>query len=453
MNGGTFTPGVEKIRAGIYMNFKSAANERVATGERGTVALPIPLGWGPSHEFVEINGPEDISNKLGLTPQDASLYLLREAMKRSRTVLLYRLNDGEKASITIGEGEEQQKVTAKYSGVIGNRLSMRISTNVVDETMKDVVTFLGTTPVDRQTVGDFADLEANEYVEFEGIGTPIATAGANLTGGTDGEVTNEDVIESFEAAEQAYIDTFAFVFDEQENEQLKEAFVSFVKGMRDGQGVKFQGVMAEHAGDYEGIINVTNGVKLASGREVTAAEAVAWAAGASAGATLTQSLTFVEYEGAIDANPRFSNDEIIERIKKGEFLFTYDPREKSVGVEADINSLVSLSDEKNKRFQKNRFIRVIDAINNDIRREVRQAIKRLKDVGLDISTDDDGIQTIRTLCTIYMNTLQDRKAIVNFDSQEDIQITRTGSGDGFNINVGAQPNESAEKFYFGMEVR
>ncbi|BCE06142.1 hypothetical protein RSC2_04166 [Bacillus paralicheniformis] len=46
MNGGTFTPGKEKDRAGIYFNFKTTAEERVSVGERGTVALPVVMSWG-----------------------------------------------------------------------------------------------------------------------------------------------------------------------------------------------------------------------------------------------------------------------------------------------------------------------------------------------------------------------------------------------------------------------
>ena len=46
MNGGTFTQGKEKERAGIYFNFKTTAQERVSIGERGIVALPVASGWG-----------------------------------------------------------------------------------------------------------------------------------------------------------------------------------------------------------------------------------------------------------------------------------------------------------------------------------------------------------------------------------------------------------------------
>ncbi len=46
MNGGTFTTGKEKERAGIYFNFKTTAQEQVSLGERGTVALPVASSWG-----------------------------------------------------------------------------------------------------------------------------------------------------------------------------------------------------------------------------------------------------------------------------------------------------------------------------------------------------------------------------------------------------------------------
>ncbi|MBD4756182.1 phage tail sheath protein, partial [Xanthomonas citri pv. citri] len=54
MNGGTFTTGKEKERAGIYFNFKTTAQERVSLSERGTVALPVASSWGEAKTFVSI---------------------------------------------------------------------------------------------------------------------------------------------------------------------------------------------------------------------------------------------------------------------------------------------------------------------------------------------------------------------------------------------------------------
>lgn len=55
MNGGTFTPGKEKDRAGIYFNFKTTAEERVSIRDRGTVALPVVMSWGEPKTFVSIS--------------------------------------------------------------------------------------------------------------------------------------------------------------------------------------------------------------------------------------------------------------------------------------------------------------------------------------------------------------------------------------------------------------
>ena len=96
----------------------------------------------------------------------------------------------------------------------------------------------------------------------------------------------------------------------------------FIQRLRDKQGQKVQGVVADYAGDYEGIINVTEGVLLEDGTEIAPEKATAWVAGASAGATFNQSLTFVEYEGAVDVLNRLDEDQVIETLNKGEFLFT-----------------------------------------------------------------------------------------------------------------------------------
>ncbi|EID42858.1 phage tail sheath family protein [Parageobacillus thermoglucosidasius] len=447
MNGGTWTPGVEKERAGIYFRFFSAANERLSVGERGRVAIPLVLSWGEPKKFIEITGPDDVQKKIGLDISDPSLLLLREAKKRSKTVLAYRVNEGTKATATFGTG---QTATAVYGGSKGNDITIVIGPNVLDSTKKDVTTFVGTKAVDKQTVADFGELKANGYVTFAGTGALSDTAGTKLTGGQDGIPTNLDYTDFLAAAETEYFDTIGLPVDG--DEQLKTTFVSFIKRVRDEQGIKIVGVVPNYAADYEGIINVTNGVVLPE-KTLTPAETVAWVAGASAGATINQSLTFVEYDGAIDVNPRFDNDEIIERLANGEFLFTYDPRDKVAIVEKDINSFVSFTKEKDKKFQKNKIIRILDAINNDITRELKKEIKERKDRGSDIPTNDDGIQIVNTFVTIYMTELQNGGAIKNFNSQNDIQISINDDGDGFYINIGVQPVDSAEKFYFGVEVR
>lgn len=441
MNGGTFTPGVEKVRPGIYFNFQLRANERITMGERGRAALPLVLGWGEPKKMVEISGERDAREKLGVDITDPSMALLREAKKRSATVLVFRVNEGEKAQATVGT---EQTVQAVYGGSKGNDIRIVIGTNVLDDTKKDVTTYFGTREVDKQTVATFDELQNNNYVTFEGTGELTDTAGTKLAGGADGTATNEDYIDFLDAAESEYFDTIGMPVDD---EPLKTTFVSFVRRIRDDQGLKITGIVPNYDAGYEGITNVTNAVVLED-RELTIPESVAWVTGASAGATLRQSLTFMEYEGAIDVKPRFDHDEIVQRLQRGEFLFTYNSRDKNVTVEQDINSLGGTS-----KLRKNKIVRILDAINNDITRSLKEAIKNRKNTGEDIPANADGVQIVQTAIAIYMNELQDNGIIQNFDPAEDVEIEITAAGDGFLVNLGVQPVDSAEKFYFQVEVR
>ncbi|MGG7222853.1 phage tail sheath family protein [Bacillus sp. ATD] len=466
MNGGTFTVGKEKERAGIYFNFKTTAEDRVSVGERGTVALPIASSWGEVKKFISISSIEDLNKKVGLNIDDPSLLLLREAMKKASTVLLYRLTEGLRAQADISEGV---KATALYGGTKGNDIIIRITENVIDSSKVDVTTYLDQSEVDKQTVSKAEELKANKLVEFTGKGDltvsiPLtgtapedvsgdlpASSGIRLSGGTDKTPTNADYTAFLEAAETEYFDTIALPVED--NEQLKATFVAFIKRLRDNQGLKVQGVLSNYKGDHEGIINVTGGVLLEDGTEISPEKATAWVAGASAGATFNQSLTFVEYAGAVDVLTRLDNDQVIQRLTNGEFLFTYDSRDKSVSVEKDINSLTSLTAEKNKMFQKNKIVRVLDAINNDLTSQLKALIKSRKASGSDVPATNDGLQFVKTLITQYLSVLQDNGGITNFDSENDIAIALNSDRDGFLIDLAVQPVDAAEKFYFNVEVK
>ncbi|MED4562744.1 phage tail sheath family protein [Bacillus altitudinis] len=448
MNGGTFTPGTEKKRPGIYFNFKTTAQQRITLGDRGTVALPITMSWGEPKTFISISGMEDLNKKVGLNIDDKSLLLFREAKKKAQTVLLYRLNEGEPAMAQISENFN---VLANYGGQKGNEVTIQVTENVLDSSKRDVVTYVGTDIVDKQIVTDVKDLVKNKYVQFSGEGEVTITAGVTLSGGKNGVPSVADYTAFLEEAETEYFDVIAL--PNNTSEQLKATFVAFIKRLRDDQGRKVQGVLANYPADHEGIINVTSGVLLEDGTEITPAKATAWVAGASAGANFNQSLTFVEYEGAVDTLERLDNDQVEYRLSQGEFLFTFDARDRTVSVEKDINSLTTYTTEKNKTFAKNKIIRVLDAINNDLTRELKDLIKLRKANGNDIPASDDGLQLVKTLITQYLTQLQDGSGITGFDSETDITIALNEDRDGFLIDLAVQPVDAAEKFYFNVEVK
>ncbi|MBW4850941.1 MAG: phage tail sheath family protein [Bacillaceae bacterium] len=448
MNGGTFTPGTEKKRPGIYFNFKTTAQQRITLGDRGTVALPITMSWGEPKTFISISGIEDLNKKVGLNIDDKSLLLFREAKKKAQTVLLYRLNEGEPAKAQISENFN---VLANYGGQKGNEVTIQVTENVLDSSKRDVVTYVGTDIVDKQVVTNVKELKQNKYVSFSGEGEVTITAGVTLSGGKNGVPSVADYTAFLEAAETEYFDVIAL--PNNTSEQLKATFVAFVKRLRDDQGRKVQGVLPNYEADHEGIINVTSGVLLEDGTEITPAKATAWVAGAAAGANFNQSLTFVEYEGAVDTLERLDNDQVEYRLSQGEFLFTFDARDRTVSVEKDINSLTTYTTEKNKTFAKNKIIRVLDAINNDLTRELKDLIKLRKANGNDIPASDDGLQLVKTLITQYLTQLQDGSGITGFDSETDITISLNEDRDGFLIDLAVQPVDAAEKFYFNVEVK
>ncbi|MEK4844472.1 phage tail sheath family protein [Bacillus altitudinis] len=448
MNGGTFTPGTEKKRPGIYFNFKTTAQQRITLGDRGTVALPITMSWGEPKTFISISGMEDLNKKVGLNIDDKSLLLFREAKKKAQTVLLYRLNEGEPAKAQISENFN---VLANYGGQKGNEVTIQVTENVLDSSKRDVVTYVGTDIVDKQVVTDVKELKQNKYVSFSGEGEVTITAGVTLSGGKNGVPSVADYTAFLEKAETEYFDVIAL--PNNTSTQLKATFVAFVKRLRDDQGRKVQGVLPNYEANHEGIINVTSGVVLEDGTEITPAKATAWVAGASAGANFNQSLTFVEYEGAVDTLERLDNDQVEYRLSQGEFLFTFDARDRTVSVEKDINSLTTYTTEKNKTFAKNKIIRVLDAINNDLTRELKDLIKLRKANGNDIPASDDGLQLVKTLITQYLTQLQDGSGITGFDSETDITIALNEDRDGFLIDLAVQPVDAAEKFYFNVEVK
>lgn len=445
MAGGTWIEGVEKVRAGLYMNFRAKALERIKSGERGTVTVPLELNWGPAQSFIRIDTDADVKEKLGYDINEPEMLFIREAKKRAKTLLVYRLNTGDKATATSGTFT----ATAIFGGMRGNDVSIQTENHPdAKETDTDplriVTTLVGGREVDAQVAKLISELKPNAWVSFSGTGgVPLIDNPLSLANGKNNTVKTEDHTTYLGATETQHFDVIAYPVEEN---GLKQTFVAFIKRMREEEGKKIQGVVPNCDADYEGIINVVNGVVLSDGNMLKAKDAVAWVAGATAGASIIQSNTYSEYEGAVDANPRMKNSEIVESLKRGRFLFMHDG--VKVKVEKDINSLVTYGQSKNGRFSKNRVLRVLDAIANDFSRVVNQNY-----IGK-LDNNRDGQALLKEAANGYLRSLQDAGAIQNVDFIQDFTIDPAKSqGDEVYATLGVQPVDSMEKFYFSVEVR
>ncbi|MCD9026048.1 phage tail sheath family protein [Cohnella silvisoli] len=438
MAGGTWVA-QNKVRPGVYVNFVSDGGALGALGERGIAAMALSLPWGTSKQILTINAGDDVSELLGYDIAASQVLLVREALKRAKTLLLYRLNTGTKASKAIGT----LTATAKYGGARGNDLTIIIQTNVDDNAKFDVITMLTGEEVDRQIVSAIADLTANAWVTWSGTGSLTTSAGAALTGGADGTTVNGDHTDFLSALELRDFQTVAYPGTDN---TLKGVYAAFARRLRDTEGTKIQAVLENYpTADHEGVISVKNGVILSDGTTLTAAQATAWVAGATAAASIAESLTYRGYDDATDANPRYTNSQTIAALEAGEFLFTASGG-KAI-VEQDINSLTSFTPEKGKQFHKNRVIRVLDGIGNDFKR-IFESFYLGK-----VNNNADGRNLLKAEIISYLTSLQAANAVQNFDSQTDVQVTIGTDSDSVYVELNVQPVDAIEKIYMKVKVK
>ncbi len=446
MAGGTFDPLVGKVRPGTYINFVSERVERVGASERGIVVIPL-IGhkYGPAGEFIRLtNASSDAEYaKLGysVSEKNSQMLLIRESFKKAQTVYVYILATGSKAAKTIGG----LNVTAKYGGSRGNDFKVVIAANAVNG--YDVSIYLGNNILETfEGVSTVEDLKGtgSAFVDFSGTGELTADAGTNLEGGTDGNVTMQNHTDFLDALESISFNALAYPVTGEDAPALKAACKAKIKYLIENVGKRVHAVIPDFDADYDGIINVTNSVKLDTGEELTNAQACAYVAALYAGATKTQSNTYARYDGAVDIVSAKTHEEAVAAIKNGEFFFSFSEGGEVV-VESDINSLVTYGQNQDSSYSKNRVQRVFDALSEAIHANFPPNKYDNNETGWDIM---EGVG--RGILIEFEND----GAITNVDPDNDFLVDRAASvGDQTFFNVGIQAVDSAEKLYFTFVTR
>lgn len=440
MAGGIFNE-QNKVRPGVYQNIKTNKLRSVNDRVEGIVAIALSLDFGQEETIIKINNQTDIYNKLGHTINDNQMLLLREIMKNTEKILVYRLNKGEKAKGTISDNIT---VEAKYSGTRGNDISLIIASNVEESTKYDILTYLDGNLVDSQTVSNYEEFKENNYIKITGTGKISDVVTLKLTGGTSGEVTDEDTAYS-EFLEALELEDYNYIAYTGTSDDVKALIVAFVKRMNDEEGIRAKAVMGEYKADYEKVITIKNGVILEDGTELTNAECAAYFAGLSANSDINQSNTYAQYEGAIDTKPRLNNADTIAALQAGNIVFTR-RNDDTVIIEQDINSLITYTVDKNSDFAKNRFIRATDDLLSDIKTTFENTF-----VGK-INNDDDGRNILRASIIEKVKEKVDRGAFQNF-TEDDVVVQAGNNTDSVIVTVGVQPIDSIEKIYMNVEVQ
>ena len=363
LGGGTFVT-QNKVLPGTYINFVSAASASAALSDRGTATMPLELDWGVEGKIFTVTNEEFQKNTIqisGYPYTDEKMKGLRDLFLNTNILHAYRLNGG-------GTKAANDFATALYSGVRGNDLKISIQVNVDDESAFDVITYLGTTKVDEQTVKTAKELEENGYVVFKPDMTLAVVSASPLTGGANGNTDGSAWQDYADKIEPYTYNTMGIVTAD---DTIKRLFVAFNKRLRDEIGVKFQLVLYDYPkADYMGVISVKNkcidgAYKDDDGKTVYPNEAAAvyWTTGVECGCAVNASCQNKVYDGEYTLDADFTQTELVAAIKAGEYVFH--KVNSDIRVLDDINTMVTTTDTSGDIFKDNQTIRVIDQLGND----------------------------------------------------------------------------------------
>lgn len=392
-----------KVLPGSYINFASIAKASGTLSDRGVAAAPFVLSWGPEETVFEVTAADFQKNSktiFGYAADAPEMLALREIFCSATKVYCYRLGTGKKAENTYA--------TAKYSGVRGNALTVKITPDIDSEGYFNVSTLLDGITVDTQLVGAASELTENDFVIFKTTDVTLtAAAGVPLEGGADGSsVTGEDYQKFLNAIESYSFNTLCCPVNP--NDSAAKAtvalFVNFTRRMRDEVGAKFQLCAVQPEADSEGVIGVWNKA-VSDGKPSDAL--VYWVTGAQAAAPVNKSLTNSKYDGELTIDTNYTQAALEDAIRAGKFMFHNVGGE--VRVLEDINTYITPTVEKGEIFRDNQTVRICDQIANDV-----AVLFNTRYVG-SIPNDASGRAALWNDIVSFIGQLETIRAVENFD--------------------------------------
>lgn len=433
LGGGTFLT-QNKTLPGAYINFVSVARASNIFGDRGRAAVALALDWGA--DGITTVDPADLQKDalrlFGYPFTAPELRPIREVLSHARTVYVGRLNGkGVKASATVGN----LTATARYAGTRGNAIQIVISNDIDTPGNFVVKTLLDGMEVSKASSKTVEELPSNEFVVFSGTGDLATNAGTLLENGTNSEVNGLSHTTFLEELEKLDFNTVGYAGTD---DAVKTLYVSFIKRLRDIEGVKSQLVVYQKDADHEGVVNL--GSKTTDAEE---ASLVYWLTGASAGCEVNRSLTNVRYDGEYTLDTSYKQRELEEALKKGRLVFHQVGGE--VRVLSDVNSFVSFTAEKNDDFGQNQVIRVLDQIARDC-----SVIFNTRYLGK-VQNNTDGRMALWNDFVRHAETLQKIGAVEGFKAT-DIVVEKGFSKNAVAVEYTVQPVMAMEKLYMIVRV-
>lgn len=434
-----------KIRPGVYIRFTSSRGLGLTVSDRGTVAIAEALSWGPVETVQEIEAGADMTPYTGYDITNANNRFLNEIFKgTNRTaapnkVLLYRLGASGQTAATATVAP--LTATAKYPGTRGNDISIVITELTTPADTFTVSTVVDGEIVDQQTAETVEELVPNDWVTWSGTGALAASVGTPLTNGANGTPASSDYTDFLTAIEPYKFDVLLY---DGTDTTVQDAMVAFVKRLSEEEGMYTQLVAAGLTNpDSRFVVNVMSGVTLSDGTALTPQQTVWWAGGALAGAQYNESLTYASYPSAVDVSPKLTNSGYEQALSDGQFVLFAD--DGVVKVEQDINSLVTYTTDITEPYHKNRVMRLLNTIANDIYQQFSDGY-----IGV-VNNNEAGRMQFKAAIVGYLLTIQANNGIQNFDA-EDVEVLPGEDIDAIVVNLAITPVDSVEKVYITITV-
>lgn len=442
---------MNKIIPALYNNFSPIPRNAFDNNSAlGTIAVGLIMGWGSDTECEELYSEDLMTQvalrKVGYTINNTDEILpFRLALTKAVKGYFYKLNKGgEKATVTIGG----IKYTAKYTGIVGNRIGI---TQILDtpQAGKTTINIL----VDGQVkeikiIANASEITGiiSNWVDAETVGeTPAIIASTNtlLEGGTNGTVTDASYTSFFEAIRYKQFNVVTIMGADT---TISDKLIDFVNYRNSQRGAYITSVVYNKpALDNDAIISVNQGLECDDFTITTDLFPIAIGS-LRAGCPLGESLTdenLTEIFGArkiINALDDSTDTAKENAINQGMFCVHY-INDGSVRVLKDINTFISVTDEKPKYYTKNTTIQTLYYILNEEDRVAHDG--RLgKYTNTQIKRD--------LLAAAFLDVFKDaqqRGAIAPYDSTTDMIIQATDDPDTVLVNQKIKVRGNIEYIY------
>ena len=159
--------------------------------------------------------------------------------------------------------------------------------------------------------------------------------------------------------------TFDYICSPHFSKQNNTEVATWIKGLRDNEGVMVKAVLADEASDHEGIINFATDNIVTAHKTYTTAEFTPRIAGLIAGTSLKIATTYANLPDVLEVP--FKKKRLVgEDVKKGKLVIFKQSGQNRIA--RGVNSLTTTSDVKGESFQKIKITDIMDLMSNDIRK-------------------------------------------------------------------------------------